>query len=122
MALSCEAQNGPDLKQSLSVIVDKHRAGIFRKEGDMTFILNTDPLSDDFEAEGKRKKRNAVLDTEKLWPGGVIPYEISSYFDGEWHCAPYSYTGPLFTFSGPHEMSLFQRLFTIVWLGQQAVS
>ena len=49
----------------------------------MTFILNTDPLSDDFEAEGNRKKRNAVLDTRKLWPDGVVPYEISSHFDGE---------------------------------------
>ena len=60
---------------------DHEFAGIFKKVGDMTFILNTDLLSDDFE-EGKRKKRNAVLDTRKLWPGGVVPYEISSYFDG----------------------------------------
>ena len=32
---------------------------------------------------GKRRKRNAVLDTESLWPGGIIPYEIASYFNGE---------------------------------------
>ena len=57
--------------------------GIFRKEGDMTFILNTDPLSDDFEAEGNRKKRNAVLDDRLLWPDGVVPYEIHNYFNGE---------------------------------------
>ena len=48
----------------------------------MTFIMHTGPLSDDFE-EGKRKKRNAVLDTNYLWPGGIVPYEISSYFNGE---------------------------------------
>ena len=60
---------------------DHDLAGIFKKVGDMTFILNTDLKSDDFE-EGKRKKRNAVLDTKKLWPSGVVPYEISSYFDG----------------------------------------
>lgn len=50
----------------------------------MTFIMHSDPLllSDDF-TEGKRKKRNAVLDTNYLWPGGIIPYEIASYFNGE---------------------------------------
>ena len=51
----------------------------------MTFI-DHDLLtlqSDDFSKEGKRKKRNAVIDPEWRWPGGVIPYEISSYFNGE---------------------------------------
>jgi hypothetical protein len=55
----------------------------------MTFIMHTDPLSDDFEEEGaedstgERKKRNAILNTRGLWPGGIVPYEISSYFNGE---------------------------------------
>ena len=48
----------------------------------MTFIMHTDRLLDDFE-EGKRRKRNAVLNTNFLWPGGIVPYEISSYFNGE---------------------------------------
>ena len=54
----------------------------------MTFIMHSDPLSDDFEDDeedstGGRKKRNAVLSTRKLWPGAIVPYEISSYFNGE---------------------------------------
>lgn len=61
----------------------------------MTFIMHSDPFSDDFEDDeeeeekeeedstGGRKKRNAVLNTGYLWSGAVVPYEISSYFDGE---------------------------------------
>lgn len=60
----------------------------------MTFIMHTDPLSDDFEADdeeeegtedstGGRKKRNAILSTRAIWPGATVPYEISSYFNGE---------------------------------------
>ena len=59
----------------------------------MTFIMHSDPLSDDFEDDeekdgeedstGGRKKRNAILSTRKLWPGAIVPYEISSYFNGE---------------------------------------
>ena len=50
----------------------------------MTFIMHTDPLSDDYEGStGGRKKRNAVLDTRLLWPGAIVPYEISSFFNGE---------------------------------------
>ena len=63
----------------------KKFAGIFKKEGDMTFIMRTDrdPLKGFDFKDGKRKKRNAVLDTNNLWPGGIIPYEISSYFNGK---------------------------------------
>ena len=61
----------------------------------MTFIMHSDPLSDDFEFEdddeegtedstGGRKKRNAIRSTSALWPGGIVPYEISSYFNGEY--------------------------------------
>ena len=50
----------------------------------MTFIMHTDPLSDDFEEdESGRRKRNAVLNTRFLWPNGIVPYEIASYFNGE---------------------------------------
>ena len=65
----------------------------------MTFIMHTDPLSDDFEEDntdeeertgdstgtgtGERKKRNAILNSRGLWPGGIVPYEISSFFNGE---------------------------------------
>ena len=52
----------------------------------MTFIMHSDPLADDFEEEEEldgRKKRNAVLDTRYLWPGAIVPYEISSYFNGK---------------------------------------
>ena len=63
----------------------------------MTFIMHTDPLSDDFEKDdtdeeegtedstgtGERKKRNAILNSRSLWPGGIVPYEIASYFIGE---------------------------------------
>ena len=57
----------------------------------MTFIMHSDPLSDDFEDDeeeekdstGGRKKRNAVLNTRYIWSGAVVPYEISSYFNGE---------------------------------------
>lgn len=71
-------------------------AGIFKKEGDMTFIMHSDPLSDDFEFEdddeeegtedstGGRKKRNAIRIASALWPSGIVPYEISSYFNGEY--------------------------------------
>ena len=48
--------------------------------------MPTDTFSDDFE-DGRRKKRNAVLDIDLLWPGGIVPYEISSYFNGESHLA-----------------------------------
>ena len=65
-----------------SLPITNFNAGIFKKVGDMTFIMPTDTFSDEFE-EGKRKKRNAVLDTQYLWPGGIVPYEISSYFNGE---------------------------------------
>lgn len=60
----------------------------------MTFIMHSDPLSDDFEdgketdgeedsTSGGRKKRNAVLNTRYLWTGAIVPYEISSFFNGE---------------------------------------
>ena len=69
----------------------------------MTFIMHTDPLSDDFETDdtdeeertedstgtgtgtgtGERKKRNAILNSRGLWPGRIVPYEISSFFIGE---------------------------------------
>ena len=30
----------------------------------------------------ERDRRNAVLDTRYIWPGSVIPYEISTVFNG----------------------------------------
>ena len=54
----------------------------------MTFIMHSDPFDDDFEdgsespEDEKRKKRNAVLNSRYLWPGAVVPYEISSVFNG----------------------------------------
>ena len=52
----------------------------------MTFIMHTDPLSDDYEEERDdgRRKRNAVLNTRYIWPGAIVPYEISSYFNGRY--------------------------------------
>ena len=50
--------------------------------------MHSGPFDDDFEdgsespEDEKRKKRNAVLDNRKLWPGAVVPYEISSVFGG----------------------------------------
>ena len=63
---------------------------MFQKEGDMTFILGTNPfIRDGPAASGNakdphtdRERRNAVLDDDMLWPGGIVPYEISSIFDG----------------------------------------
>ena len=56
----------------------------------MTFILGTNPfIRDGPAASGNikdphtdRERRNAVLDDNMLWPGGIVPYEISSVFDG----------------------------------------
>ena len=54
----------------------------------MTFIMHSDPFDDDFEndfeakEDDKRKKRNAVLSSSRLWSGAVVPYEISSVFGG----------------------------------------
>ena len=31
----------------------------------------------------ERQRRNAVVDEELLWPNGVVPYVITSDFDGE---------------------------------------
>ena len=58
--------------------------GIFKKEGDMTFILHSDPFADDFRGTDHdgRRKRNAVLSTDGLWTNATIPYEISSVFSG----------------------------------------
>ena len=61
-------------------------AGIFRKEGDMTFIMNSDPLADDFDSgahSDERKRRNAVLNPGNLWPNAVVPYEVSTVFGGK---------------------------------------
>ena len=54
----------------------------------MTFIMNSDPLADDFDLEGgahsdERKRRNAVLNPGNLWPNADVPYEISSVFGGK---------------------------------------
>lgn len=70
---------------------------MFQKDGDMTFILGTNPFlndsadSADSADSGKEKepqqhtnrdRRNAVLEDDELWPGATIPYEISSVFNG----------------------------------------
>ena len=31
-----------------------------------------------------RQERHAVINPSEKWPGGVIPYEISSRFSSEW--------------------------------------
>ena len=67
-------------------------AGIFKNEGDMTFIMHSDPFDDDFDESSEaqeddnRKKRNAVLNSRYLWSGAVVPYEISSVFGGMSKC------------------------------------
>lgn len=54
----------------------------------MTFIVDSDPLFGDFdesdstERAAEREKRNAILSYSYLWPGAIVPYEISSYFNG----------------------------------------
>ena len=53
----------------------------------MTFIMNSDPLADDFESgvdSDERKKRNAVLNPGNLWPNAEVPYEVSSVFNGKY--------------------------------------
>ena len=74
---------------SVTAIHDEHDllpyTGIFKKEGDMTFIMGSDPFYDDFEGgseENKRKKRNAVIFRKYLWSGAVVPYEIATVFGG----------------------------------------
>ena len=59
---------------------------MFQKEGDMTFILGTNPFLDDSKEHTNRERRNAVLDPESLWPGATVPYEISSVFNGKLIC------------------------------------
>ena len=59
----------------------------------MTFILGTNPFLDsDFDSPAEngnleephtnRKRRNAILNDDFLWPEATIPYEISSIFNG----------------------------------------
>lgn len=57
---------------------------VFQKVGDMTFISGHNPFFDDLGnmKQTERERRNAVLRTERLWPGAIIPYEISSVFNG----------------------------------------
>ena len=38
---------------------------------------------DEDEVEGGRYERNVVADSRGKWPGGVIPYEISSVFSSK---------------------------------------
>lgn len=52
---------------------------IFEHVGDMTFVRSLHLKS----SERLRQKRNAVVDSDALWPDGVIPYEISPQFEGE---------------------------------------
>ena len=55
----------------------------------MTFIIDVDPfqLQDDevkkrLNTEHERERRNAIVGQSYRWPGGVIPYQISSIFNG----------------------------------------
>lgn len=51
-------------------------AAIFEHEGDMTFVVQP---GDD---SNHRRRRNAVSNVNYLWDDGIIPYEISSVFNG----------------------------------------
>ena len=48
----------------------------------MTFIVG-EQIEKEKDSSDSRKKRNAVLDKEFLWPNGIIPFEITSDFDGK---------------------------------------
>ena len=50
---------------------------VFKHIDDMTFIEG--PHSNGYD----RLRRNAVVNPDALWPGGIIPYRISNYFSGE---------------------------------------
>ena len=53
-------------------------AAVFEHEGDMTLIR----IPGHESQKDERSKRNAVLLSAYRWPGGVIPYKLSSSFDG----------------------------------------
>ena len=67
---------------------------VFQKDGDMTFIVGTKSILRDRSAvsgnakrvphTNRREKKNAILGDEFLWPGAIIPYEISSVFNGRY--------------------------------------
>ena len=70
-------------------LILKHFVAWQKQEGDITYLtdkfLFPEDLDDPFftlPANGQRSKRAAVKDRYKLWPNGVIPYEISSAYDG----------------------------------------
>ena len=50
-------------------------AEAFSKMGDMTFIKGDEPAA-------VREKRNAVFNNQ-LWPGAVVPFSISTVFNGK---------------------------------------
>ena len=50
-------------------------AEAFSKMGDMTFIKGDEPAV-------VREKRNAVFNNQ-LWPGAVVPFSISTVFNGK---------------------------------------
>ena len=51
---------------------------ILEHDGDMTFLVVPG------HSKGERRKRNAA---SNLWPGGIIPYEISDFYNGTWEPA-----------------------------------
>ena len=82
------------LKLSLTlhalIFGNEHMHAVFQKDGDVTFILGTNPTLQIRNDSNKlkelhtsnRERRNAILHVESLWPGAIIPYEISSVFNG----------------------------------------
>ena len=50
----------------------------FEHIGDMTVYHPHDEEQDE-----KRERRNAVNSPQQLWPGGIVPYEISSAFSSK---------------------------------------
>ena len=56
-----------------------YSVAVFKHIDDMTFIQAPHSTEHD---DSDRERRNAVVNPDRLWPGGVVPYSISSRFHG----------------------------------------
>lgn len=69
------------LSLDLHVVCISILAAVFIHEDDMAFVVV--PGRNDSQTPHERERRNAVLDSAQIWPGGIVPYQIASVFNGK---------------------------------------
>ena len=66
-------------------------AAVFIHEEDMAFVVI--PGQNDSQTLHERGRRNAVLNSGQVWPGGIVPYQIASVFNGKYDNILYNTKG-----------------------------